>query len=43
MNMGTDIVKVEMVMTDDAGRMAAQYQDLVVVFTKENADKLPPH
>ena len=39
---GTDIVNVEMV-TDDGGRIPAQYQEFVEVFSKKKAETLPPH
>jgi len=40
---GIDIENVEMVTTDDGGRIAAQYQDFVEVFSKVKAETLPPH
>jgi hypothetical protein len=39
---GTDIENVEMVMTDDRGRIPAQYQDFVEVFSKVKVEALPP-
>jgi hypothetical protein len=43
MRIGTDIENVEMVTTDDGGRIPAQYQEFVEVFSKEKAQTLPPH
>ena len=42
MRMGTDIDHVEMVITDDGGRIPAQYQEFVVVFSMEKAETVPP-
>jgi len=39
----TDIDDEEMVTTDDGGRIAAQFQELVDVLSKEKAETLPPH
>jgi len=43
MRIGTDIDNVEMVTTDDGGRIPAQYQQFVEVFSKKKAETLPPH
>jgi hypothetical protein len=43
MRIGTDIDNVEMVTTDDGGRIPAQYQEFVEVFSKKKAETLPPH
>jgi len=43
MKIGIDIENAEMVMTDDGGRIPAQYQDFVEVFSKVKAETLPPH
>jgi hypothetical protein len=43
MKLGTDTENAKMVMTDDRGRIPAQYQDFVEVFSKVKAKTLPPH
>jgi hypothetical protein len=43
MRIGTDIDNVEMVTTDDGGRIPAQYPEFVEVFSKKQAETLPPH
>ena len=43
MKIGIDIENAEMVMTDDGGRIPAQYQDFEEVFSKVKAETLPPH
>jgi len=43
MRIGIDIDNVEMVTTDDGGRIPAQYQEFVEVFSKKKAETLPPH
>jgi hypothetical protein len=43
MRIGSDIDNVEMVTTDDGGRIPAQYQEFVEVFSKEKAETLPPY
>jgi hypothetical protein len=43
MRMGIDIDNVEMVTTDDGGRIPAQYQEYVEVFSKKKAERLPLH
>jgi len=42
MKIGIDIETTEMVMTDDGGRIPAQYQDFVEVFSKVKAETLLP-
>jgi hypothetical protein len=43
MKIEIDIENAEMVMTDDGGRIPAQYQDFVEVFSNVKAETLPPH
>jgi len=43
MRIGIDIDNVEMVTTDDVGRIPAQYQEFVEVFSKKKAETLPLH
>jgi hypothetical protein len=43
LRIGTDIDNVERVTTEDEGCIAAQYQEFVEVFSKENAATLPAH
>jgi len=43
MKIGIDIENAEMVMTDDGGRIPAQYQDFVEVCSKVKAETFPPH
>ena len=43
MRIRIDIDNVEMVTTDDGGRIPAQYQEFVEVFSKKKAETLPPH
>jgi hypothetical protein len=43
MKIRADIENAEMVTTDDEGRIPAQYQDFVEVFSKVKAETLPPH
>jgi hypothetical protein len=43
MKIGIDMENTEMVMTDGGGRIPAQYQDFVKVFSKVRAETLPPH
>jgi len=43
MKIGIDIENAEMVMTDDRGRIPAQYQNCVEVFSKVTAETLPRH
>jgi len=40
---GTEQMKTEMVPTEGGGRIPAQYQDFVDVFSKTKAETLPPH
>jgi len=42
MRIGTDTYSVEMVTTDDGGRVWAQYQEFLDVFSTEKAETLPP-
>jgi hypothetical protein len=43
MRIGTDIDNVEMVTTDDGGRISAQYQEFLKVFSKKMAETLSLH
>jgi hypothetical protein len=43
MRIGTDIDNVEMVTTDDGGRIPVQYQEFVKVFTKKKVKTVPPN
>jgi len=43
MRIGTDIDNVEMVTTDDGGRIPAQFQGLMEVLRNQKAETLPPH
>jgi len=43
MRIEIDIDNVEMVTTDDGGRIPAQYQEIVEVFSKKKPEALPPH
>jgi len=43
MRIGTDIDNVEMVTTDNGGRIPPRYQEFVEVFSKKMAETLPPH
>jgi len=43
MRIGTDIDNVEMVTTDDGGRIPTKYHEFLEVFSKEKAETLPPH
>jgi len=43
MRIGTDIDNVEMVTSDDWGRIPAQCQESVAVFSNEKAETFPPH
>jgi hypothetical protein len=43
MKIGIEIENVEKVMADDGGRIAAQYQKFMEVFSKVKAEILPPH
>jgi hypothetical protein len=43
MRIGIDIDNVEMVTTDDGGRIAVQYQEFMEVFSTKKVETLPPH
>jgi len=43
MRIGIDIDNVQMVTTDDGGRILVQYQEFVEVFSKKKAETLPPY
>jgi len=43
MGIRTDIDNLELVTTDDGGRIPAQDQEILEVFSMENAKKLPLH
>jgi len=43
MKIGIDIENAEMEITDDGGRIPAQYQHFVEVLSKVKAETLPPH
>jgi hypothetical protein len=43
MTIGTDIDNVEMITTDDGGRIPAQHQEFVEVWSTKQADTHPPH
>jgi hypothetical protein len=43
MRIGTDIGNMEMVTTDGTGRIPAQSQELVKVFSKVMAGRMPPY
>jgi hypothetical protein len=43
MRIGTETDNMEMVTTDDRGRIPAKYQEFVEVFNMETAETLPPH